>query len=173
MCGGAGGAVDRSPELAWNRTRVAAELEGLFHRIGQRVQGLRRSTGQASGRAASWCVPARVAALEEGENRREGGASAVQAVHRGPVLWPAALALGRHRVIVLRRLRALSGERPGAGVTLADSTYTTLTADGRVPCGWRGADVRFHDPMSGRTREAVASPSPRSRRRGLAEGDPE
>src|SRR5436190_11995765 len=54
------------PALAWNRARVAAELEGLFPRLGQRLRTATQHGGRpADELARDGVAPGLVAALEE------------------------------------------------------------------------------------------------------------
>ena len=54
------------PALAWNRPRVAAELEGLFPRLGQRLRtATEHGERSADELARDGVAPGLVAALEE------------------------------------------------------------------------------------------------------------
>src|SRR3982074_3496875 len=89
------------PALAWNRTRVAAELEGLFPRLGQRV----RTAAQHGPRPAEELLrdgvsPSMVAALEEEPAEKAKPLPFQAALPVRPLLLPGALALGGIALLV-------------------------------------------------------------------------
>jgi hypothetical protein len=144
------------PAIAWNRERVAAELEDLFPRLGQRV----RTAAQHGPRPAEELLrdgvsPVLVAALEEETAEKARPLPFQAALPVRPTLLPGALALGGVALVV-----AVAASHPEwrialSRVSLAPTTYTTLTATPSESVVDEGADVDINATMSGRAREAV------------------
>src|SRR5271166_3058659 len=117
------------PALAWNRTRVAAELEGLFPRLGQRV----RTAAQHGPRPAEELVregvsPSLVAALEEETAEKAKPLPFQAALPVRPLLLPGALALGGIALLVCCAVSQPEWQTALSRVALAAFPYTTLTA---------------------------------------------
>jgi hypothetical protein len=144
------------PALAWNWARVAAELEGLFPRLGQRV----RTAAQHGPRPAEELLrdgvsPTLVAALEE-ETAEKAKPLPFQAARPvRPILLPGALAACGFALLVGFAVHAPEWQTALSRVALAASPYTTLTATPSDTVVYEGADVTIHATMSGRPREAV------------------
>jgi hypothetical protein len=144
------------PALAWNRARVAAELEGLFPRLGQRV----RTAAQHGPRPAEELVregvsPTLVAALEEETAEKAKPLPFQAALPVRPLLLPVALALGGIAVLVCFALYHPEWLTALSRVSLAPTPYTTLTATPSATAVDEGSDVTIDATMSGRAREAV------------------
>jgi hypothetical protein len=144
------------PALAWNRTRVAAELEGLFPRLGQRV----RTAAQHGPRPAEELLrdgvsPGLVAALEEETAERAKPLPFQAARPVRPLLLPAALALVGIALLVCSAVYVPEWGTALGRVALAASPYTALTATPSATVVDEGADVDIQATMSGRAREAV------------------
>src|SRR5262249_38173695 len=135
---------------------VAAELEGLFPRLGQRVRTAAqhgpRSEEELLGEGVS---PALVAALEEetAEKARPLPFQAARPVR--PILLPPALS--PRGIALLGCVAVFHPEWQTAlgRVVLAPSPYTTLTATPSASVVDEGADVEISATMSGRARDAV------------------
>src|SRR5262249_34586973 len=141
---------------AWNRERVAAELEGLFPRLGQRI----RTAAQHGPRPAEelhrdGVSPVLVAALEEETAEKAKPLPFQAALPVRPMLLPGALALGGVAVLVASPRYTPEGATALSRVTLAPVPYTTLSATPSAAVVDEGADVDIHATMSGRAREAV------------------
>jgi len=144
------------PALAWNRARVAAELEGLFPRLGQRV----RTTAQHGPRPAEELLrdgvsPSLVAALEEETAEKAKPLPFQAALPVRPLLLPGALALAGVALLVCCALYESEWRTALGRVALSVSPYTTLTATPSATVVDEGTDVDIHATMSGRAREAV------------------
>jgi hypothetical protein len=144
------------PALAWNRARVAAELEGLFPRLGQRV----RTAAQHGPRPAQELLregvsPTLVAALEEETAEKVKPLPFQAALPVRPLLLPGAVALGGIALLVCCAAYEPEWRTALSRVTLAVSPYTTLTATPSATVVDEGSDVDILATMSGRAREAV------------------
>jgi hypothetical protein len=144
------------PALTWNWARVAAELEGLFPRLGQRV----RTAAEHGPRSPEELLregvsPALVAALEE-ETAAKAKPLPFQAARPvRPILLPAALALGGVALLVCFAVVAPEWRTALGRVALASSPYTNLTVTPSATVVDEGADVEIRATMSGRTRDAL------------------
>jgi hypothetical protein len=144
------------PALAWNRTRVAAELEGLFPRLGQRV----RTAEQHGPRPAEELVregvsPTLVAALEEETAEKANPLPFQAALPVRPLLLPGALALSSIVLLVCFALYHPEWRTALSRTILAPTPYTELTATPSATVVDEGSDVTIEAVMSGRAREAV------------------
>jgi hypothetical protein len=144
------------PALAWNWARVAAELEGLFPRLGQRV----RTAAQHGPRSAEDLVrdgvsPAMVAALEEETAEKARPLPFQAALPVRPILLPGALALGGIALLVVIPVHAPEWRTALSRVTLAATPYTVLTVTPSATVLDEGSDVDIHATISGRARDVV------------------
>jgi hypothetical protein len=144
------------PALAWNRARVAAELEGLFPRLGQRV----RTAAQHGPRPAEELLrdgvsPGLVVALEEETAERAKPLPFQAARPVRPLLLPAALALVGIALLACFAVYVPEWGTALGRVALAASPYTTLTATPSATVVDEGSDVDIQATMAGRAREAV------------------
>ncbi len=144
------------PALAWNRARVAAELEGLFPRLGQRL----RTATQHGGRSADELVrdgvaPGLVAALEEETAEKAKPLPFQAALPVRPALVAAAVGLGCIALLAVAAMRAPEWRTALRRVMLASTPYTTLSASPSATRVDEGADVEIRATLSGRARPAV------------------
>jgi hypothetical protein len=144
------------PALAWNRARVAAELEELFPRLGQRV----RTAEQHGPRPAEelrrdGVSPTLVAALEEETAEKAKPLPFQAALPVRPLLLPGALALGGIALLVCFAMYHPEWRTALSRTMLAPTPYTTLTATPSATAVDEGSDVTIDATMSGRAREAV------------------
>src|SRR5262245_46673038 len=144
------------PARAWNRARVAAELEGLFPRLGQRL----RTATQHGGRPAQELVrdgvsPGLVAALEEETAEKAKPLPFQAALPVRPTL--VAIGVGLCAIAVLAVSAAWDPEWATAlrRVLLAPTAYTNLSASPSADRVDEGADVEIRATLSGRARPAV------------------
>jgi hypothetical protein len=141
------------PACEWNRARVAAELEGLFPRLGQRL----RTVTQHGGRPAEELTrigvsPGLVEALEEETAEKVKPLPLQAALPLRPVLIAAAAAIAC--VVGLAAAAAWAPEWRTAmeRVALSTAPYTQLTATPSADSVDEGADVDIRAAMSGRAR---------------------
>ncbi len=144
------------PARAWNRARVAAELEGLFPRLGQRL----RTATQHGGRPAEELVregvaPVLVAALEEETAEKVKPLPFQAALPVRPTLVAAAVGLGSIAVLVGLAVSDPEWRTALRRVTLAPVPYTVLSACPSAERVDEGADVEIRATLSGRARPAV------------------
>jgi len=144
------------PARGWNRVRVAAELEGLFPRLGQRLrtaeQHGERSTDELT---RDGVAPSLVAALEE-ETAEKVRPLPFQAAL--PVR--SAFAVGMIALICVVALVAAATWAPEwrtamGRVALAATPYTTLSATASANAVDEGADVDIRATVAGRARPEV------------------
>jgi hypothetical protein len=144
------------PAQAWNRTRVARELEGLFPRLGQRL----RTAAQHGGRLDEDLVrdgvaPGLVAALEEETAEKTKPLPFQAALPVRPVLvWTA---LGLCCVAVLAFAAAGDPEWQTAlrRAALAPDPYTNLSASASAGVVDEGGEVEVRAELSGRARPSL------------------
>src|SRR5581483_4424514 len=141
---------------AWGRTRVAAELEGLFPRLGQRV----RTADEHGGRPAAELTragvsPGLVTALEEETAERVRPLPLEACLPARPALLAGVAAVVCVGLVALPAAR--SGEwRVALGrAVLSPAPYTTLSAEPSVDAVAEGDDVEVRATLTGRTRPAV------------------
>src|SRR5262249_20781716 len=144
------------PALAWNRARVAAELEGLFPRLGQRV----RTAEQHGPRPVEELLrdglsPTLVAALEEETAEKAKPLPFQAALPVRPLLLPAALGLSGVALLVCFAVYHPEWRTALSRAMLAPIPYTTLTATPTATAVDEGSDVAIDATMSGRARESV------------------
>jgi hypothetical protein len=141
------------PARAWNRARVARELEGLFPRLGQRL----RTATQHGGRPADELIrdgvaPGLVAALEEETAEKVKPLPFQAALPVRPALvWVVA------SLCLLAALAAFAVQNPEWQIalrrmTLAPVPYTNLSASPSATAVDEGADVEIRAKLSGRAR---------------------
>jgi hypothetical protein len=144
------------PARAWNRARVAAELEGLFPRLGQRL----RTATQHGGRPAEELVsegvaPGLVAALEEETAEKAKPLPFQAALPVRPTLFWAVVGLGCFAVLAVTAVRDPEWWTALRRVALAATPYTSLSASPSAALVDEGADVEIRATLSGRARSAV------------------
>jgi hypothetical protein len=155
------------PARAWNRARVARELEGLFPRLGQRL----RTAAQHGGRPDEELVrdgvaPGLVAALEEETAEKTKPLPFQAALPVRPALaW---IAAGLCCIAVLALAAAHDPEWRTAlrRVALAPEPYTDLSATPSATVVDEGGEVEVRALLSGRARPALVLHA-------REEGDPE
>ena len=144
------------PALAWDRARVAAELEGLFPRLGQRI----RTTAQHGGRPADelareGMAPGLVAALEEETAEKVKALPLEAALPVRPALVAMALAAGCIALLAMPAMRDPEWRTSLGRVALANAPYTTLSAKASAGAVDEGTDVEIQANQSGRSRPSV------------------
>jgi hypothetical protein len=144
------------PALAWNRVRVARDLEGLFPRLGQRL----RTATQHGGRPDAELVrdgvaPGMVAALEEETAEKTKPLPFQAALPARPALVWAVAALCCIGLLTLFVLHEPEWQTALCRVALAPVPYTHLTASPTATLVDEGADVEIRATLSGRPRSAV------------------
>jgi len=141
------------PARAWNRARVARELEGLFPRLGQRLRTATQHGGRPEDELTrDGVAPGMVAALEE-ETAEKAKPLPFQAALpvRPALLWVAV------SVCLIVALAVFAGQNPEWRIalhrmTLAPVSYTNLSASSSAAVVDEGADVDIRATMSGRAR---------------------
>jgi hypothetical protein len=141
------------PARAWNRTRVARELEGLFPRLGQRL----RTATQHGGRPDQELVrdgvaPGLVAALEEETAEKAKPLPFQAALPVRPALVWAVVALGCIAALAAFTVRDPEWQIALRRMTLAPVPYTSLSASPSAELVDEGADVDIRATLSGRAR---------------------
>jgi Domain of unknown function (DUF4175) len=144
------------PALAWNRARVAAELEGLFPRLGQRLRtATQHGPRPADELAREGVSPGLVAALEEETAEKAKPLPFQAALPVRPALFAIVAGLCCIAVLVLTAVRYPEWRTALRRTTLAPVPYTTLSATPSAALVDEGADVDIHATVSGRDRPAV------------------
>jgi hypothetical protein len=144
------------PALEWDRTRVAAELEGLFPRLGQRVRtAAQHGERPAEELARDGVAPGLVAALEAETAEKAKPLPFQAALPVRPVLVAGAVAL-----IAVAAVAAVAAWLPEwrtavTRVALARTPYTALTATASADAVDEGTDIEILAAVSGRARPAV------------------
>ncbi len=141
------------PAQAWNRARVARELEGLFPRLGQRL----RTATQHGGRPDAELVrdgvaPGLVAALEEETAEKAKPLPFQAALPVRPALVWAVVALGLIAALTAYTVHDPEWQIALRRMTLAPVPYTSLSASPSAELVDEGADVDIHATLSGRAR---------------------
>ncbi len=144
------------PAQAWNRARVARELEGLFPRLGQRL----RTAAQHGGRPDEELVrdgvaPGLVAALEEETAEKVKPLPLQAALPVRPVLGWGVVGLGCVTVLAMSALRETEWQTALRRMVLLPVPYTNLAASPSATLVDEGADVEVRATLSGRARPAV------------------
>jgi hypothetical protein len=144
------------PARAWNRARVAAELEGLFPRIGQRL----RTATQHGGRPDAELVrdgvsPGLVVALEEETAEKVKPLPFQAALPVRPAVVACALAVGCLAVPMGFAVHDSEWRTALRRVALAPESYTVLSAEPSAAAVEEGTDVDIRATLSGRARPEV------------------
>jgi hypothetical protein len=144
------------PARAWNRARVAAELEGLFPRLGQSL----RTATQLGPRPADELVrdgfvPGLVAALEEETAEKAKPLPFQAALAVRPAFFTAVVSLSFIAMLSVVALRDPEWWTALRRATLAPVGYTSLSASPSAARVDEGANVEIHATLSGRARPAV------------------
>jgi hypothetical protein len=144
------------PAREWRRERVAAELEGLFPRLGQRLRtATEHGERPAEELARDGVAPGLVAALEEETAEKVKPLPFQAALPVRPTLVAALAAAA-----CVAAVAAVAGTVPEwrtalSRAALAPTPYTTLTATASADAVDEGTDVEIRAEMSGRARPAV------------------
>jgi hypothetical protein len=144
------------PALAWNRARVASELEGLFPRIGQRL----RTVEQHGERPAEELTrdgvsPGMVTALEEETAEKVKPLPFQAALPVRPALVAAVAAACCIAVLAVFAVRDPEWRTAMGRVVLVPTSYTTLTATPSADVVDENTDVVVRATMTGRARPAI------------------
>jgi hypothetical protein len=144
------------PARAWNRARVAAELEGLFPRLGQRL----RTATQHGGRPSEDLVrdgvsPHLVAALEEETAEKVKPLPFQAALPVRPTLVAAGVGLGCVALLAASAVGDSEWRTALRRTMLSPTAYTSLSASPSAERVDEGADVEIRATLSGRARPAV------------------
>jgi hypothetical protein len=144
------------PAQAWNRARVARELEGLFPRLGQSL----RTATQHGGRppedlARDGVSPPLVEALEEDTAEKVKPLPFQAALPLRPALAAAGVGLGCVAALALSAAWPSEWRTALGRVLLAPTPYTSLSASPSADRVDEGADVEVRATVSGRARPAV------------------
>jgi hypothetical protein len=144
------------PARAWNRARVARELEGLFPRLGQRL----RTATQHGGRPDEELIrngvaPGMVAALEEETAEKVKPLPFQAALPVRPALAWAVVGLGCLAVLAATAVHDPEWRTALRRVALAPVPYTSLSASPSATLVDEGADVDVRATLSGRARREV------------------
>jgi hypothetical protein len=144
------------PAWAWNRGRVARELEGLFPRLGQRL----RTATQHGGRPDDELVrngvaPGMVAALEEETAEKTKPLPFQAALPVRPALLWAMVSLCFIAALAVFAVQNPEWRIALRRMTLAPVPYTSLSASPSAALVDEGADVEIRATLSGRARPAL------------------
>jgi hypothetical protein len=144
------------PARAWNRARVAAELEGLFPRLGQSL----RTATQLGPRpvdelARDGFAPSLVAALEEETAERVKPLPFQAALPVRPALVVSVVGLCCIAALTVAAVRDREWQLALRRVALSSEPYTSLSVSASAARVDEGADVEVHATLSGRARPAV------------------
>jgi hypothetical protein len=144
------------PARAWNRARVAAELEGLFPRLGQRL----RTAAQHGGRHTEELVregvsPYLVEALEEETAEKVKPLPFQAALPVRLTFVAVVVGLGGVALLALSALYGSEWRTALQRVMLSPVSYTSLSASPSADRVDEGADVEIRATLSGRARPAV------------------
>ncbi len=144
------------PALAWDRARVAAEIEGLFPRLGQRLRTATQHGGRpADELAREGVAPGLVAALEEETAEKVKPLPLEAALPLRPALLALVLAAGCIALLALAAMRDPEWRTSLGRVALANAPYTTLSAKASADAVDEGTDVEIRASQSGRPRPDV------------------
>jgi hypothetical protein len=144
------------PARAWNRPRVAAELEGLFPRLGQSL----RTATQHGPRPADELVrdgiaPVLVATLEEETAEKTKPLPFQAALPVRPVVVASVVGMCCIALLTLAAVHDPEWRTALRRATLAPISYTNLSASPSATRVDEGADVEIRATLSGRARPAV------------------
>lgn len=144
------------PARAWNRNRVAAELEGLFPRVGQRLRTVaQHGERPAEELARDGVSPGMVTALEEETAEKVKPLPFQAALPVRPALLAAGAALVCVGVLAAAAVNAPEFRIALGRVVLGPAPYTTLTATSSADVVDENTDVDIRATMTGRARPAV------------------
>src|SRR5262245_59770313 len=144
------------PARAWNRARVAAELEGLFPRLGQRLRTATQHGGRPTGELVREGVsPGLVAALEEETAEKVKPLPFQAALPVRPTLVAAVVGLCCIALLAMSVVGDSEWRTALRRTMLAPTSYTNLTASPSAARVDEGADVEIRATLSGRARPAV------------------
>jgi len=145
-----------SPARAWNRARVAAELEELFPRLGQRLRtATEHGDRSADALARDGVAPGLVAALEAETAEKVKPLPLQAALPMRPALVAGAAALVCVAALAAGAVWAPEWRTALDRVTLAPTPYTALTATASADAVDEGTDVEIRATASGRARPAM------------------
>jgi hypothetical protein len=144
------------PALAWDRERVASELEGLFPRLGQRVRtAAQHGERSADELARDGVAPGLVAALEEETAEKAKPLPFQAALPVRPVLVAGAAALLAVAAVAAAAVCLPEWRTAVTRVALAETPYTALSASASAEAVDEGTDVEIRATVSGRERPGV------------------
>ncbi|MBN9121176.1 MAG: hypothetical protein J0I06_18830, partial [Planctomycetes bacterium] len=144
------------PARDWHRERVAAELEGLFPRLGQRLRTATEHGGRPVEELARDGVsPSLAAALEMETAEKVKPLPFQAALPVRPALVAGALALACVAAVAAVAAWVPEWRTAVERTALAPTPYTTLTATASADTVDEGTDVEIRAAVSGRTRPAV------------------
>jgi hypothetical protein len=144
------------PARAWNRARAAAELEGLFPRLGQSL----RTATQHGPRPADELLrdgifPGLVAVLEEETAQKAKPLPFQAALPVRPALAAAGVGLALVAVLALTAFHDSEWWTAMRRATLWPVAYTSLSVSPSATRVDEGADVEIRAELSGRSRPSV------------------
>ncbi len=144
------------PARAWQKERVASELEGLFPRLGQRL----RTATQHGDRTpeqlkCDGVAPGLVAALEEETAEKVKPLPLQAALPMRPAFTMGIAALVCVAGLVAAAVWAPEWRTAVKRVALAPIPYTNLTATSSAEAVDEGVDVEIRAAMTGRSRSGV------------------
>lgn len=144
------------PAREWNRERVAAELEGLFPRLGQRLRTAAEHGERPAAELASAGVsPGLVAALEEETAEKVRPLPFQAALPVRPALIAGAAALVCVAAVTAGVVGLPEWRTAVKRAALVPTTYTTLTASASADTVDENADVEIRATQSGRARTTM------------------
>jgi hypothetical protein len=141
------------PARAWNRLRVAAELEGLFPRLGQRLRTAAQHGGRPEGELVREGVaPGMVAALEEETAEKFKPLPYQAALPVRPALVWTVMGLCVLAAFAVLALHDPEWQIALRRVMLAPVPYTHISATPSETLVDEGADIEIRATLSGRPR---------------------
>src|SRR5437899_10709802 len=144
------------PARAWNRARVAAELEGFFPRLGQSLRtATQHGPRPAEELVRDGIVPGLAAALEEETAEKAKPLPFQVALPVRPAFVAAVAGLCFIAVLTVAAVRDPEWRTALRRATLSPVAYTSLSASASAARVDEGADVEIHATLSGRARPAV------------------
>lgn len=145
-----------APARQWHRERVAAELEDLFPRLGQRLRtATELGERPAAELARDGIAPGLVAALEEETAEKVKPLPFQAALPVKPALVAGAAALVCVAAVVAAVVWLPEWRTAMTRAALVPTTYTELTAHASADAVNENADVEIRATLSGRVRPAV------------------
>jgi hypothetical protein len=141
------------PARAWNRARVACELEGLFPRLGQRLRTATQYGGLPEDELVhDGVAPGMVVALEEETAEKAKPLPFQAALPVRPALGWVGIGLGCVALIAAIAVQYPEWQIALRRVTFAPIPYTSISASPSVNVVDEGGDVDIRATMSGRAR---------------------